>query len=98
MSVFGYENKASGAQAVTIWLDGEVPSDSNRKTGIGFTFYKGNFPSPVYVDLRQGKVYDIPKTMWFQNEAVYKLNDIPCYDWPILIADKNNTILQESSK
>lgn len=78
ISVFGYENKFTKEQVVTTWLDGEIPSDSNAKTFIDFTFYGGKFSFPVYVDLREGKVFQIPKCS--KKGTVYQFNDIPYFD------------------
>jgi hypothetical protein len=89
LSVFGYENRFTGRQVVTIWLDGETPSDSTEKTGIDFTFYGGRFDQPVYVDLREGNVYEIPPSHWSRRGTVCAFHGLPCYDSPILIADKS---------
>lgn len=89
LSVFGYEEKASGAQLVTIWMDGSVPSDSNEKVELDFTVYAGQFEDPVYVDLREVRVYEIPKNKWSREGNTYHFNDIPTYDSPILIADRS---------
>jgi hypothetical protein len=89
LSVFGYAHRSSGLQVVTIWLDGSVPSDSNEKTVIDVGFSSGRFRKPVYVDLREGRVYEIPKAHWSQKGDAYHFTDIPCYDSPILVADES---------
>jgi hypothetical protein len=94
MSVFAYENKYSNQQVVTLWFDGEIPSDSNEKTKVDFTFYQGQFEDPVYVDLRSGDVYEIPARNLSQNGSTYEFKDIPVYDSPVLIADKSNVIMK----
>lgn len=94
LSVFGYENKSSREQVVTIWRDDKIPSDSNEKTSVDFTFKNARFTSPVYVDLRQGKVWEIQQANWSTEGNTYQFNDIPCYDSPILIADVSNIIFR----
>ncbi len=89
LSVFGYAKRDSGLQLVTIWLDGEIPSDSNVKTEIDLTFSAGAFRKPVYVDLREGKVYEIPRQAWSQQGGNSAFRNVPCYDCPILIADES---------
>ena len=74
---------------VTVWQDGEIPSDSLSKTAIDFTFFAGSFGQPVYVDLREGKVYEIPPSQWSRRGTVCEFRGMPCYDSPILIADKS---------
>ncbi len=89
LSVFAYENHFTGRQVVTIWQDSEIPSDNLSKTTIDFTFSAGNFDQPVYVDLREGKVYEIPVSQWSRRGTVYEFRSLPCYDSPILIADRS---------
>ena len=89
LSVFGYAHRLSGQQVVTIWLDGQNPSDSNAKTTIDLSFPAGRFARPVYVDLRTGKIYAIPRANWSQKEMAHQFTEIPCYDSPILLADES---------
>jgi hypothetical protein len=89
LSVFAYENRFTGRQVVTIWLDGATPSDSLEKTGIDFTFFAGDFDRPVCVDLREGKVYEIPGSHWSRRGTVCEFREVPCYDSPVLIADRS---------
>jgi hypothetical protein len=89
LSVFAYESRYSRRQVVTIWLDGATPSDSNEKTPVNFRFAAGDFDKPVYVDLREGKVYAIGEPHWDRDGTVYEFRRVPCYDSPILIADKS---------
>jgi len=94
MSVFAYENKYTNQQVVTLWFDGDIPSDSNSKTKVDFTFYQGQFDDPVYVDLRTGEVFEIPAKNWSKKGATYQFKEIPVYDSPVLIADKSNVIIE----
>jgi hypothetical protein len=57
--------------------------------GIDFTFFAGSFDQPVYVDLRESKVWEIPPSHWSRRGTVCEFRGIPCYDSPILIADKS---------
>lgn len=95
LSVFGYEHEAAGEQVVTIWFDSAVPSDSNEKTPVDLTFEGGRFSDPLYVDLREGKVYHIPDDRWFRTGTTYTFRAIPLYDAPILIADRSTIPLRE---
>ena len=88
LSVFGYRMKHFDKQAVVIWLDGETPTNSNKKTPMSFEFPAGCFKDPVLVDLRDGRVYEIPKSTWKCNGTWYKFEDVPVYDSPILIVDR----------
>ena len=74
---------------VAVWQDGDIPSDRTEKTGIDFTFPAASFDEPAYVDLREGKVCEIPPSHWSRRGTVCEFRGIPCYDSPILIADKS---------
>jgi hypothetical protein len=96
LSLFGYQQQFSHEQVVTIWLDGRMPSDDNSKIDLDFTFHQGQFSNPVYVDLRTGMVYDLPKDKWTRTGSIYRFNDIPCYDSPVLITDKSNLFIMNN--
>ncbi|MGK7393836.1 MAG: GH39 family glycosyl hydrolase [Candidatus Cyclobacteriaceae bacterium M3_2C_046] len=98
MSVFAYENKYSNQQVVTLWFDGEIPSDSNDKADVDFTFYQGYFADPVYVDLRTGEIYEIPAKNWIKKGATYEFKNIPVYDSPVLIADKSLVLMEAEDR
>ena len=95
LSVFGYENRYSGRQVITIWLDGRRPVESIEMVGVDFTFYHGRFEQPVFVDLRTGEVYEIPERNWSRQGSVYTFQSIPVYDSPVLISDKSLVLMQE---
>ncbi|MBD3375345.1 hypothetical protein GF406_09945 [candidate division KSB1 bacterium] len=89
LSLFGYENKYSYNQIVTLWLHDQVPQESNEKIDIDLTLFEGRFDDPVYVDLLTGEVFDIPEKNWQKRGTVYEFSDIPVYDSPVLIAEKS---------
>ena len=95
MSLFAYQNKFTKNQVITIWFDDQIPSDSNDKTNLNFTFSHGEFKDPVYIDLRTGEVFDMPDNTWSRNGSVYEFENIPVYDSPVLIADRSNILLEE---
>lgn len=87
ISLFAFENKSNGKQAVALWFDGDVPSDSNAKTILDFTFTQGRFNDPLYIDLLSGKVYKIKERSVLINGNRYTFKSIPVYDSPVLIID-----------
>ena len=95
LSVFAYEDVKTKTHIITIWLDGEIPSDSNSKANIDFTFMNVRFEKPVYVDLRTGVVYEIPESNYSKMNDKYIFRAIPCYDSPVLIADQNSIYIQK---
>jgi hypothetical protein len=88
LSVFGYES-AEGLQAVTIWQDGATPSSTNNKTLTTFTFAAGAFEDPVYVDLLDGRVFDIGAGRWSRSGSAFTFLDLPIYDSPIVLTDRS---------
>ena len=87
IAAFAYASK-TGDQAVTLWFKGAMPSDSNSKTLVDFTFHASSFTTPVYADLRAGEVYSIPQANWSRAGDGVVLRQIPVYDSPILIAEQ----------
>ena len=97
LALYAYQQKATGKQAVTIWLSGAMPSDSNATTPLDITLARGEFTEPVYADLRTGAVYSIPKANWSHAGGGVVLRQIPIYDSPILIAEKEVLTLETTT-
>ncbi|MBN2312280.1 MAG: hypothetical protein JXM79_00030 [Sedimentisphaerales bacterium] len=95
LSVFAYENERSKFHLITLWFDGDIPSDSNTRTLVDFTFTNVRFDQPVYVDLRTGVVFEIPKSAYSTQGNTYTFTSVPCYDSPILITDRSNLHMNE---
>ena len=90
VSAFAYENIDTGFHLITLWLDGDVPSDGTAKEKISLTCSKVRIEKPVYVDLREGTVYAIPEgNVRLQNgQSIFE--GIPIYDSPIVITGRAN--------
>lgn len=89
VSVFGYEHRASGTQAVALWFDDTVPDDDIDTIPVDFTVYQGMFDEPVIVDLRTGDVSEIADDDYEASGTVYEFTSIPSYDSPVLVADRS---------
>jgi len=88
ISVFGYQNKASGKQLVTLWFDGNIPGNTFETQMVELTVENGSFTNPVWVDLFSGRIYEIPASYWKQSGTCYTFT-VPVYDSPVLVADKS---------
>ncbi|MCY7351414.1 MAG: hypothetical protein LH606_12225, partial [Cytophagaceae bacterium] len=88
VSVFGYQQKETKNQAITIWLDRGTPSNAFKTKPIDLTLPDANFQSPVWVDLLTGRIYEIPKNQWSKTGNSYTFTGLPVYDSPVLIAEK----------
>jgi hypothetical protein len=88
ISIFGFQNKSTKKQVITLWFDGKIPNNLFTTTPTDITIENGNFKNPVFVDLMTGHVYEIPKTQWnkTKNQVIFK--QIPVYDAPVLIVEK----------
>lgn len=89
LSLYGFEHIISGFQAVAFWYSDEWPTDNLETDEINFTFPNGSFTDPVLVDIRTGKIYDIPDNQWSKNGTEYSFKKIPVYDSPLLIIEKS---------
>jgi hypothetical protein len=89
LAVYGFRHKTTQKQLYVIWMDENIPTDSNQTKLQTFTFSNGNFERPVLVDIITGGVYEIPATKWSKKGNTYSFKEIPVYDAPIVIADKS---------
>lgn len=78
-----------------MWFDGDIPSDSNTRTAVDFTFTNVRFDRPVYVDVRTGTVFEIPESAYSAQGNTYTFTSVPCYDSPVLIADLSDLHMTE---
>ena len=89
LAVYGYRNKITKNQVYSIWMDENIPGDSNITKLQTFSFSNANFDYPVFVDIITGGVYDIPADKWSKTGNIYTFREIPVYDGPILISDRS---------
>lgn len=94
MSIYGYRHEPSGRTIATIWFNGEVPGNDNAKAMVDLVFRHAKFVEPLYVDLRTGLVYAIPRDRWSDQAGVVTFKQVPVYDSPVLIADRATLSLE----
>ena len=87
LAVYAYQHKTTQKQVWTIWIDENIPSNTNTIKKVDFTILNANFQTPVYVDILTGKVYEIDPKQIQKKGMTYTFKNIPIYDAPILIAD-----------
>ncbi len=97
VALYAYRQKATGKQAVTLWLSGAMPSDSDATIPLDIALPRGEFTEPVYADLRTGEVYSLPEANWTRAGGGARLRQIPVYDSPILIAERGVLPLQAAT-
>ncbi len=86
LSVFAFKHEKTNAHAVTIWFGNQVPSDENTYRMTTVIFEKLQIKKPVYIDIRTGKIYRIPKEN-IKNENGKIAVTVPAYDSPCVITD-----------
>ncbi len=84
-AAFGYKDKSTGGSIAALWLHTNRPTDYNATMPINIQFDGLSFEKPVWVDLRSGTVYEIPKHA-LSGKSGFK--GLMVYDSPILIAEK----------
>jgi hypothetical protein len=98
LAVTAYRKRETNQQVIAIWFSGAVPSDSNAMTPVDFTFERGDFREPVWVDLRTGEARWIPNANWARKNGGCGFRRVPVYDSPILIAEKTGLPLKRESE
>lgn len=88
MSVYGYRHEPSGRTIATLWFHGEVPTNDNAKTAVDVVLRNASFKDPLYVDLRTGRVYEVPRDRWSNEGGRVFFKQVPLYDSPVLLADR----------
>jgi len=88
LSAYGYQHRPSGGTIVTLWFCGDTPANQNTKTPVDLVFHSVTFSEPLYVDLRTGKVFAVPATSYSHEGTTWRFRQIPCYDSPVLLADR----------
>ncbi|MBC7828324.1 MAG: hypothetical protein H7122_11310 [Chitinophagaceae bacterium] len=89
LSLYQYQHKKTKNHLVALWLDGKMATNSFETTPVSITLDNANFKNPVWVDLMTGNVYEIPSGRWTKTGSSIHFLDIPLYDSPVLITEKD---------
>lgn len=85
---FAYRNKTTGQGLVVLWDNSSTPDDA-FVTRPSHVVVKGlAIKEPVWVDLVSGRIYEIPADRVQTAGGFHIFKDIPLYDAPVLIAEK----------
>jgi hypothetical protein len=85
-SLFVYGNKEKGKKIISLCIDKQRPSDTTKVKFINISVAGTQFKKPVYVDLLNGNIYEIPKENYTSVSGGKFLN-IPVTDYPVLITE-----------
>jgi hypothetical protein len=96
VSAFGYRDRQSGGEILTLWVDDQIPSDAHEATPVTLSVADAALKQPAYVDLREGAVYSIPEEAISRETRGTKFVRLPVYDSPIAIAESSLLPLAQS--
>jgi hypothetical protein len=98
LAVYGHRARKGGRQIVVFWDKSKVPGNSNDTTPATLKIRGGAFKDPVWVDAVTGNVYEIPpdKVVVENDKVIFR--DIPVYDAPAFITDRDVLSIVESEK
>ncbi|WP_154859478.1 GH39 family glycosyl hydrolase [Cyclobacterium xiamenense] len=89
VKVYGYTRKGKEGNALTIWRADAKPEDSMETVNHTFTVHNMQFKKPVFVNLLDGKVYELPKATYSKKGKSFTFSEIPVADWPVVIVDRS---------
>ena len=85
---FAYRNQQSGQNLVVFWCNSGTPDDSFATRPAQVVVKNLALHEPVWVDLVSGRIYEIPADRIVKTGEFTIFKDIPLYDAPVLIAEK----------
>jgi len=86
---YAYRNRATGANLIVLWDSSETPDDAFITRPAHIVAHHLPIMTPVWVDLVSGRVYEIPSDRIASSGAFTIFTNIPLYDAPILIAERD---------
>lgn len=98
LAVFGHKIKKSGQQIVVFWDKSNIPANPNNTVPATLKIKGGVFRNPVWVDIITGNVYEIPTEKMVVDGDTVTFKDVPVYDAPTFITDKDAITFEESAE
>lgn len=78
-----------------VWYSDQIPSDEMKWDLVTLTIRNTTFKEPVYVEMVSGKVYEIEKADWENNEDNVVFKNLPVWDSVIMIAERSQVTLKD---
>jgi hypothetical protein len=89
LMVYGYAKKGKRGNALTLWVGDAKPEDSMETAVHNFTVRNVKFKAPIFVNLLDGVVYQLPKENYSKKGKRFTFSNIPVGDWPVVVVDKS---------
>ena len=87
VSVFGWQDK-HGSKLIGYWTDSSIPYDSTHGHKISLQMKEISFDEPVLVNTLSGEIFSLPRRWLMRQDNQLLVKGIPCYDFPMLLAEK----------
>ena len=88
--------RETGQPIVVFWDKSGVPGNANDTVPATIKIKGGGFERPVWVDVITGNVYEIPAEKVSVAGETVTFREIPVYDAPAFITDRNALAYEES--
>jgi len=88
-SAYLYSKKEGNGQLLVLWDRSGIPSDEVVTGSAKITVKECTIKEPVWVDLITGRIYEFPKERISRDGNATSFADVPVYDAPVLIVEKN---------
>lgn len=95
---FAYRHETLGSDVLVFWDGTTFPLDDNSTIPATITVEGAKFSDPVWVDLITGRIHEIPESRKRLSAGKMVLKDIPTYDGPVMIADRNLVLKRAAAK
>jgi hypothetical protein len=95
-AIFGHKVKENGQHILVFWDKSKVPANSNDTVPATIKIKCGSFKNPVWVDIITGNVYEIPAEKVNVEGGTITFKEIPVYDAPAFITDRDAVTYEES--
>lgn len=86
---YAFRDQPTGLDLLTLWDTSDVPGNGATLTPVNVTVMEGQFKEPVWVDIVNGGVYEIPASRVERSGTTITFKEIPIYDSPIVLMDRS---------
>ena len=91
-AIFAYRKQTTGQHLIVLWDNTSTPGDSLATRPAQVEVKGMAFNEPVWVDLVSGLIYEIPADRVHRLDTVTSFKDIPIYDAPVLLVERDLVI------
>jgi hypothetical protein len=85
-----YRHQGSRRHLASVWFGGAPPTLTDELRTVDVTLPFADLADPVLVDLKSGRVFEIPAGTWSRRGDTCELRGVPLYDSPVVIASRGD--------